>query len=325
MTTLTPPLRTPFARLLLAAFVVVHVVLAAGPGPTPPWRTALALLAMTAAAALLVLDRSGPLRAARTTAIVLLAAASTALVVLGLPARGWPGYASWPLGAATFVAVGLAMRSRIGAAWTLMAAELAIGVLWSLDDGMGVLPGVDLVIRHAGTLLIGTLFAVGLRRAEASAAAFHALRSRRSLERDTAEAELQARHAAVHRVLGLSADALSRIATGDRLTDDERLAAIALEGRLRDDIALGPLLTGSLDAAIDAARRRGVDVVLLSDPGLADVPTATRSRAADWLAARLDLARGGVFVGRALARDGDVRVSASGGDQAEHRVLSDED
>jgi hypothetical protein len=321
---LAPPLRTRTARVLLAGFVVVHVVLALGPGPTPWWRTAIALLLIAGAAALLVLDREDVLRPARAGAALVLTVGGTAVVVLGLPTQGWPGYASWPLGAATMVTIAMTIRYRIGLAWITMGGLAAVCVLWSTHGGVGVLPGVGLIDRQAGTLLIGTLFAIGLRRAERHVRAFGEVERERVLERSTSAQELRARRDAVDRVLVVAGPTLRRIAAGGELSAATRSDALALEGALRDEIALAPLLSDALDQAMDGARRRGVDVVVLSDPDLEDLPIDLRVRAAEWLAEHLNGAGGSRFVGRAVARDGRLRVSAATDDAMEGRELSDE-
>ncbi|MGT2425271.1 hypothetical protein [Amnibacterium kyonggiense] len=323
-TSLTPPLRTPLARLLLVAFVAVHVLLVLGPGPTPPAVTVGALAAMTAAAAIVVLSPGAGLDAPRTIAVVLLAVVSTAAVILRLPASGWPGYASWPLGAGTFVAIGSALRGRIGAAWLQLGLVTAICFLWAALGGASPLSGLGLVDRHLGILLIGTLFAVGLRRTGRAHDALLEVRRAEVLERDLAEAELTARREAVQRVLAEAGPLLRRIADGETFDAATRNRLAAVEGRLRDEIALAPIRSDALDRALTAARRRGLDVQVLTEPELGNLPAPTRIRAAEWLAGQLDRARGDEFVGRVVVRGRDVRVSATVDERIEDRLIGDD-
>ncbi|TDS74922.1 hypothetical protein [Amnibacterium kyonggiense] len=324
-TSLTPPLGTPLARLLLVAFVAVHVLLVVGPGPTSPPVTIGALAAMTAAAAIVVLSPGPGLNAPRTLAVVLLAVGSTAAIIPWLPATGWPGYASWPLGAGTFVAIGLSLRDRTAAAWVQLVLVTGLCFLWSALGGASPLSGLGLVDRHLGILLIGTLFAIGLRRTARAHDALVEVRRAETLERDMAEAELAARQEAVQRVLADAGPLLRRIADEETFDEAGRNQLAAVEGRLRDEISLAPIRSDALDQALTAARQRGLDVQVLTEPELGNLPAPTRIRAAEWLAGQLDRARGGEFVGRVVLRGRDVRVSATVDERIEDRIIGDAD
>jgi len=260
-----------------------------------------------------------------TAAAAVLDVAGVALIVPLLPADGWPGYASWPLGAATFVAIGLALRRRIAAAWVTAAAMTALCFAWSGLGGAGPLAGLGLIDRQLGVLLIGTLFAVGIRRAARAHDALVDVQRREALDLDFAEQEQEARRQAVRRVLAEAGPMLERIAAGDAFDEADRGRIAALEGRLRDEIALAPILSETLDQALASARRRGVDVVVLTEPEVGELPTSVRLRAADWLAARLDGVTGAEFVGRVVPRGDDLRVSATADRRTEDRVLLEDD
>jgi hypothetical protein len=318
---LTPPLGTAFARLMLVAFTVVHIVLALGPGPTAPAVTVVALMAAVGAAAIVVLVPGRLLPVGWTTATVALTAASIALIVPSLPGDGWPGYASWPLGSGTLIGVGLTLRRRIGAAWISEGVMVALCLVWSVIAGRGPLPGLGLVDWQLGVLLIGTLFGVGMRRAERAHDDLLEVQRREALEQDFIETEVRARREAAQRVLDEVQPTLERIAAGEEFDALDRGRIAALEGRLRDEIALGPILSEALDQALAAARSRGVDVVVLTESTVSDLPTSVRLQAAEWLATRLDRAVGSEFVGRVVPRDRGLRVSATADERTEHRVL----
>lgn len=322
-TSLAPPLGTPLARVLLGAFAAVHLLLVLGPSPTPPAITAVAFAAMLGAAAIVVLAPGRRMPVAPATAVVVLALAAVAAVVPGLPGAGWPGYAAWPLGAGTFVAMALTLRGRVGLGWLLLAAMTALCLLWGLLGGEGPVAGLNLVARQAGELLLSTLFAIGLNRTARSHDELLAVRRQELLDRDLTGAELAARQDAVRRVLEEAGPTLSRIAAGQVFDAGERVRIAAIEGRLRDEISLAPIRSDTLEQALDAARQRGVDVVVLTDAAMEDVPTPVRLRAADWLAERLDGARGAEFVGRVVTRGRDVRVSAAVDERIEDRIITD--
>ncbi|MFD1720122.1 hypothetical protein [Amnibacterium endophyticum] len=299
---LVPPLQHRVARVLLAAFVALHAVLAlASTGPAPIPMLALVLLS-AAAAAVVLLPRRLP--APATAAVVVAALLAAGLVLTTLSVGGWPGYAAWPLGASTFVALALTLRGRIGIAWLLLGGLALECVAWSLLAGAGPLPGVDLVVRHAGTLLIGTLFAVGLRRSAVSLAAYREAEREREAQRvATTTAGTEQRRAA-QRFLDLAGAALTDLGAG-RPVDPPQL--LALEGRLRDEMTAGPLLTDRLNAALAATRAAGMDAVVLEDAHLA---APTRELVADWLAERLDRDHRGRFVARVVRSADGIRVSA---------------
>ncbi|WP_375405905.1 hypothetical protein [uncultured Amnibacterium sp.] len=302
----------------------MHVILAIGPGPTPIVLTAVALTALMTAAVIVVLVGGRRLTLRWTLASALLVVAGNAVVIPGLPSDGWPGYASWPIGAGTMICIGLTLRQRIAFAWVSMGALTVVCLAWSINGSAGPLAGLGLVERQIGVLLIGTLFAIGLRRAARSAAEFAEVQRRQALERDLAETEVRARGDAARRVLAVAGPTLELIASERTLDIWERARIAALEGRLRDEIAIAPLLSESLDHALNAARSRGVDAVVLTEASVGDLPTAVRLRAADWLASRLNQVVGTQFVGRVVLRGRDVRVSAAVDDAVEDRLLLDE-
>jgi hypothetical protein len=322
-TSLTPPLGTPLVRVLLVAFALVHVLLALGQGPTAPVVTVLALIAIIGAGAVVVLTPGRRLSGRSTVATLLLVVAGVASIVPFLPAEGWPGYAAWPLGAGTFVAMAVTLRGRIAAGWLLLAAMAGLCLLWSSLGGAGIVAGLNLIDRQVGELLLSTLFAIGLARTARAHDELLVVRRQETLERDLTEAELVARQEAVRRVLADAGPILTRIAAGDTFDAAERGRIAAVEGRLRDEITLAPILSATLDHALEGARRRGLDVVVHTEPAVDGVPTPVRLRAAEWLATRLDGARGAEFVGRVVTRGQDVRVSATVDEHIEDRIISD--
>ena len=69
---------------------------------------------------------------------------------------------------------------------------------------------------------------------------------------------------------------LTRIATGDTLSDQEQLEARLLEAALRDEIRGRDLLNDLTRAAIAGARRRGVVVNVLDEGGLQTLSASAR-------------------------------------------------
>lgn len=199
---------------------------------------------------------------------------ATILVVVAWPlialAISWQlteggGYAQWFLGAGTTSYFYLALRGRITVAWVGFAALSAVILIWGATTPAGPVAALLLVGKQAPVLLVGTLFAVGMRRtgadiqritdedsaratAEAAAAATSVERQRRLAELDAAATPL-----------------LTRLVSGEPLTEEDRREFAIVEAELRDGLRARTLTVPSVVEAVRAARRRGVDVVLLDD------------------------------------------------------------
>lgn len=83
---------------------------------------------------------------------------------------------------------------------------------------------------------------------------------------------------------------LNRLADDDPLDEHDRSACASLEGQLRDEYRAGVLVRDPLDAAVRAARARGVDVVLLDD-GDGSASDVLVDEVARWMAPLVDGAR----------------------------------
>ncbi len=179
------------------------------------------------------------------------------------------GYSTWYRGAMTFVLLVLALRGRRGAAWlgfSLFGAISIVGGALSPFEPYTYTAAYD-IARQAGTLLIGTLFALALRRSSQTITAIQ----NSQLSRATAAAAraAAAREGAAQSVR-LERDArpaLERILTGGTLTESELEHFNLLEGTLRDGIRASGLSSDRLAVETRLARARGIRVVLLDDRG----------------------------------------------------------
>ncbi|WEO77967.1 hypothetical protein BJQ94_02700 [Cryobacterium sp. SO2] len=262
-------LSTPAARSILVLFVLVHALLAGialMPG-RPVFLVLAAYLAIVAAAVALMSHIDGPFPRRRVALILGLCGAGAVLMFAYLPLNSGAPFAHWHLGAITLILVVLAIRGQMGPAWLGYAALAALAVGWAIATGQPALTGVALVIRHAATLLVGTLFVVGLRRTE---------RTLRVLtDNDTAQASYDAttvaaiaeREAELLRVNALARPTLERLAGPQPLTDTERAQCLLVEASLRDAIRGRVLFVDPVIAAVAAARHRGVEVTMIDDSG----------------------------------------------------------
>lgn len=260
-------LGTPVARVLLVVIVLTQVVFAVGSLAVmshPAWVVA-ALLCFAGAAVVLATAGTGQFPRLLTVVVVGAGVLVTILVEAALPIAGGLGYAGWHFGAVTWLAFFLAFRGRVAAAWILLALMFAVTVVWTVAVGRGPLDAVDLCIRHAGTLLMATLFRVLLTR---GARRIDAVRDERLARAAVAAASATEIEERGRQAAQLAADArpvLARIARGDYLDATSRREFTLVEASLRDALRGRELATPAIAAAAGIARSRGAEVVLLDD------------------------------------------------------------
>ncbi|TFB87102.1 hypothetical protein E3O44_08115 [Cryobacterium algoricola] len=288
------------AAVLLAVFTAVHLLLAFGdPGPAAGRPlTAAGLLLIVVAAAWLLVVVPDPIPRRAPIAVILLATAGAALASAAVaPASAQP-FAHWPFGAVTLLLVLLATRGRPGPAWVGYGLLVAVGLGWALLNGLTVAVGLDLVIRHAATLLAGAVFAVGLTR---STRALDVLNRERAVSIAAAASDVAAlteRESELARVNALARPTLERLAGGDDLDPPLRFECLIVEATLRDAIRARTLFVEPVITAARAARLRGVDVTLLDDSG--GRPPETLGAVAGIIAGQLDLLDSGRLTARLL-------------------------
>jgi signal transduction histidine kinase len=274
----------PAARSILALFVLVHGLLAAiDLVPHRPMLLAVvAYLAILAAAVALMTHRGGPFPRRRVLLILALCGVGAVLMFLYLPLNSGAPFAHWHLGAITLILVVLAIRGQTGLAWLGYAALTGLAVGWAVATDQPVLAGVELVSRHAGTLLAGTLFVVNLRRTERTLRVLTRDDTARAADDATTVAAITEREAELARVNALARPTLQRLAGGEPLSTDERAQCLLVEASLRDAIRGRVLFVEPVISAVTAARQRGVEVTVIDDS--AETPPAALAALADTVA-----------------------------------------
>jgi hypothetical protein len=305
---------------IAALFIVVHGLVAfADPAPGTDlgaeWGT---FLAISAAAIWLAMDSPNPLPEFRAVGILALFGVAEGFAVLQAPPTVHMPFVSWHIGAITLLLLVLAVRGHVTYAWLAFGGIAVATVVWAVAGGQGVDAGVSLVIRHAGTLLGGTLFAIGLRRVSNSLAALHEERAQHAFSEAAAIAALEEREAQLVRVNAMARPLLRRLALRRALNTDERAECLQVEASLRDAMRARSLFAEPVIAAARAARGRGVEVTLLDDSG--DQPPAQLAQVASVVANELGSASEGRFTARLLpAGRGDVATIVV--DAREQRML----
>jgi hypothetical protein len=255
-------------------------------------------------AALIVLGlRTGKLLDLPAT-IIIVALCSTLTITssIHLPVIAATGYAAWHMGAVTLVYLVLALRGRSGYAWIGFAIFSVITVAWSVLSVSGALIGVNYAVRQAATLLIGTLFAMLLRRSALRTQAISARHVIRSVDAAAYEADAAERLRMLTRLETHARPALDRIVAGPPFTDGELQNFALLEAGLRDGIRAAGFTSPAVAQEVHAARRRGVEVTMLDDRG-SDLGTKDLARVEEALIAELKLAQKGTLTARLSPAD----------------------
>lgn len=178
-------------------------------------------------------------------------------------------HATWYLGAVGAVLTIMCARHRPVLAWTGIVV-LAIESWWAI----GLVPALSLgLVGSAVWVAIAQLLMVFTDRAYRDTARLAALQQATSAWQATQAVRRLERRRRVQYALAVAGPVLSQvIATGGRLSEEERTTARLAEGRLRDELRGARLLDDDVREAIAAARLRGATVTVFDEGGLDDVP-----------------------------------------------------
>jgi hypothetical protein len=313
------------AAILLGLFTGVQGVLAMTTldDVSSPWPTVVAYILVCLGAVLGSRPGRTPLEPRTTAYIVALAGIAPALVSWQLPTDGVFDHASWYFGANTFLLGMLCLRGRTIIAWLGFALLSAVTVSWTVSTGQGPAFGLELVSRHAGTLMVITVAGVALRRMATLITEYTAVEQRRNAEEAATQAGLAERRASIGRLEGIARPLLERIASGAPLSPEDKLECGLIEATLRDTVRAYSLSSTSMDAAVLAARRRGV-VVTLYDDRSDPLPADLAEEVSAWACARLGEATSGSVVVRVLpaGRPTVATIVIDDGAFLEHRFAS---
>ncbi|MGV8970313.1 MAG: hypothetical protein ACOH1J_07685 [Microbacteriaceae bacterium] len=236
-------------------------------GLVNPLLGVLALALLWAALIILAMPGKQPFSLTSTLSVVVLGAAITGVSSWNIVDVSATGYATWHMGAVTFLMLVLAIRGRTRFAWIGFGIFAAITIAWSILDQGDTLFGVNLAARQAATLLIGTLFATLLRRSRLTISAIQASQVSRAASEAATDAETHERSQHYARLETEARPALERIAEGAPYSATELEQFALLEASLRDGIRAAGLSSSALAIETRAARERGVHVILLDDRG----------------------------------------------------------
>ncbi|OJU75463.1 MAG: hypothetical protein BGO15_00515 [Microbacterium sp. 71-23] len=205
--------------------------------------------------------------------LALLALAATValppLVAYGAGPHTTPGtHTTLYLGAIGALMATLTVRRRPWMAWT----GIVVLAGWSISLlGPATALGLGLV---GSTVWVGAaqFLVLALDRAALDTERLGEVQRVASAQSAAQGAQAHERRVQVNRVLLSAGDALARVI--DRrgvLSDDERIEARVVEGRLRDELRGARLLDPEVRAALESVRRRGASVSLSDDGAIDDI------------------------------------------------------
>ena len=237
------------------------------PGLIVPALGIVALVLLWVGLGVLALPKEEPFGRRWTVIVIAIVAIVTSISTWNVADVDNPGYATWPLGAMTFLLLVLALRGRRGLAWIGFAMLAAISLIVAALGEQDTLRTFNDVARQSSTLLIGTLFAIVLRRASQTITAIQNNQLTRATVAAATAAATRERAAQNARLERDARPALERILSDEPLTDEELRHFMLLESTLRDGIRATGFSSERVAEATRAARERGLRVVLLDDRG----------------------------------------------------------
>lgn len=229
-------------------------------------------------------------------ALVAIGAVVTVVVAnIGITPGHTDPYSTWYVGGMSALLGVLAARGQSLMAWI---AALLVAVLVVLEDGFEGLAEVG-IEGMAILIAAASATALALKRADIEVAELNESERAGEAAIISAEAAGEERRVRLQNVLERALPALSYIsANKGEITSDQQKRLLQLEASLRDDIRGRTLLNGVVREAASAARARGIEVLIMDEGGLADIPDAQLDHILDKVAAAINSVSSGKVVVR---------------------------
>lgn len=297
---------------LAAVFSAYHLVLASVSIGVPvnpiPYIGAMVLFAV---ATILSLWPSKQLKMPRWMASFNLAVAVVVplAVTSQLPDPSRIGYAAWYVAAIGTLMVITSTRRQNIFAWLGVGALAVQSVAWA---GFGALTSMG-VAGSVVWVAISHVLSRSLAKASREAGQY-ALAEREAVEwRAAQEARISERQFRLGQTSRMSLPMLRQIiASGGKLTGEQRQECIYLEGAIRDEIRGRKLLNDRVREQIMTARRKGVEVVLLDEGGIDDLSEVELERVHNRLAIAIRDTETEKLIARTVPEDSDTAVTVVG-------------
>ncbi|HOQ53306.1 MAG TPA: ATP-binding protein [Micropruina sp.] len=200
--------------------------------------------------------------------VVLCLAVIAHLVHAGVPGAQVPGYLTWHSSVIMVLLITVLVRGQRLAAWCGLAVFIVQVLIWARGNELGASAVLQVIFGPVLWLTLATLVLRGLRSIGEQLVRVRT----RSRENTRAMAEsfsnLVLREVWLTQLREQIGPLLQNLADpSHQLSQPERDACRILEGRLRDALRAGNLVSQGVSDAIQAARGRGVEVVLVDNRG----------------------------------------------------------
>lgn len=267
-----------FLVWLMVGVQVLVGLLAAQTQATATDPGTLAALGLAVVATGISVWRAGERRIGNLGAILVVAclAAISHLVHLTMPVQEGPGYGSWHSTVVMVLLITVLVRGRRVIAWVGLVVFIGQALFWVYDRYRWPYVFLDVAFEPLLWLVLATLVMRGVRSIG------ERLVRVRSASRQNTQAMAESFSKLVLREVWLAelraqiGPLLQSLADPThQLSAEERDACRVLEGRLRDALRAGNLVSQGVSDAIQAARGRGVEVVLVDNRG-SRLPEAVR-------------------------------------------------
>ena len=255
-----------------------------------------ALVLLWAGIILLGFITGEPLALPWTIALIVIVALTTAISAWNVLDPQNPGYATWPLGAMTILLFVLALRGRRALAWVGFLVMAVISIIVAVLTSQDVVGVITLLLRQSATLIIGSLFAIVLRRATQTIASIQSYQLSRAAVSAATELAVQERDAQNSRLEQDARPALERIISPAPFTARDLQEFAAVSATLRGGTQAAGTSGNRIADAVREARVRGLTVTLIDDLGT-PLPLADRARVESSLLPLLaEVVRGSITV-----------------------------
>ncbi|WP_062070739.1 HAMP domain-containing histidine kinase [Demequina sediminicola] len=322
ISTITPadllPVSGKPARALLVLFAVTNLAFAWGTldDVQRPWQAFVAVVIISGAGFWVTRSRPYPFPLADSFVTLALLGAGALAAFTNLDGPADASRASWHIGSVTWVLFLLAVRGRIGYAWLGMALLIVHTMGWEIRTGDTALAALGTLDTHIGILVVGTLFALALRRSGRDIAQVNARAMDVATSTAITGAAAEIRRTRVKELTAFVMPLLDRVASPEPLTEDERGVISRAEAQLRDGVRGRAVALPDVVEATDKARARGVHIALLDDRGTPISDGHVLERIVTSAVNVIDAAQGGTVTIRLLppGRTAVLTITAVDGD-----------
>ncbi len=289
-------MKSRWAWLVAAFFIVGSAALAMGTQTLVHnmmiWPTIVALLVIAAATAGILCPQGDPLPLPITLLIAAGGIIACSMVLL-IPPYVMNMHELWFVNAYTPICTFLCFRGRISFAWITLTATIALAGVWSSFAVRTPEYGIDFTLINYGPLAMATFLTLTIRPATRRIFELRNTTIRAHAVAEVAAAAIDERNAELHELARRARPLLERITDVTPFTADDTQRCATLGEELRDHLRAMGLVHPLVDPSSQAARQRGVKVVMLDDKGMNDIDEAVRHRVLRQIAHELDRTHSG--------------------------------